>query len=130
MVRSIPTLVLCAVVSSCGGDSEATYRFVEAATACETAEWARTHAELLASGDTAEADRYASARCFRVESERRVSIASSEGGFPGGIGRWVEVATIDGEPLEHHASAELRRTLGQTVRTRGWVSGGMLEVVE
>lgn len=130
MTRSIPTLVLCAAVSSCGADSEAPYRFVEAATACETAEWARTRAELLESGDTAEADRYASARCFRVESQRRVSIADSEGGFPGGIGRWVEVVTVDGAPLEHHASAELRRTLGQAVRTRGWVAGAVLEEVE
>ena len=130
MTRPTSVLILSALLWGCGPDADTAYRFLDSATACETAEWAQTREEMLEAGDTTEANRYAAARCFQVESQRRVNVVESEGGFPGGIGRWVEVATVDGEPLEHHASAELRRTLGQAARTRGWVPGSLLEAIE
>ncbi|MDX1647379.1 MAG: hypothetical protein R3304_09565 [Longimicrobiales bacterium] len=125
-------LVGSLLVGCGGGDGEdiLQYGFAAPVTACETAEWAQEHAALLASGDTAEAGRFASIRCFRVEEGRRVRIVDSEGRFPWSQGPWVEVASVDeGAPLEHLASAELRRALAQPPRTRGWVSRDVLEVL-
>lgn len=117
-VACLPTLTAC-------GD-DATYRFTETVTACETLDWARGRQELLESGDTAEANRYGSTRCFRVEPARRVTVEDSEGGLLPGSG-WAEVVTVDGSALEHLASAELREAMGQPVRTRGWVRRDDLE---
>lgn len=118
------------VVSGCGGGPPAEYRFVGAVTACETLDWARTRHEMLEDGDTTGANRYAANRCFNVEPSRTVLAEESEGGFPGGLGRWVLVTTPGGQALEHLASAELRRTTGQEVRSRGWVLGDHLRVIE
>lgn len=125
-----PMLVLTVFLAACGGESDVTYRFSEAATACETAAWAEQRQELLASGDTVEAGRFASTRCFRVEPDRRVRVVASEGGMPWSLGRWVEVETLEGAALEHLASAELRRATGLPVRTRGWLPRDALQVVE
>lgn len=120
--------VLGMASTACGGDGPTVeHRFVAAVTACETLEWARARDDLLQSGDTAEAERYASGRCFVVEPGRAVRVERSEGRLPGGSEHWVEVATPDGAALEHLASAELRKAIGQPVRTRGWVRRSDLE---
>lgn len=110
--------------SSCGGDPSGGPRYVAVGTvtACETLEWARTHAELLDADDPAEARQFASDRCFNVEQGQPVVITDAlAGGFLRGPNRWVRVASADDRPLEHVASAELRRTLGLEPRSEGWV---------
>jgi hypothetical protein len=124
--RAVACLVCLAALTACGGD--ATYRFRDVVTACETLDWARGRQERLESGDTAEANRYGATRCFRVEPTQRVVIEDSEGGLLLGSG-WAEVVTVDGSALEHLASAELRKAMGQPVRTRGWVSRDVLEEI-
>lgn len=121
---------LALILAACGGGPPAEYRFVGAVTACETLDWARTRYEMLDDGDRAGAERYGGDRCFSVEQTRTVIVEMSEGGLPFGLGRWVRVSGVGGEPLEHLASAELRRTMGQQVRTSGWVRGDDLERVE
>ena len=120
----------CAAFAACGGDPDAEYRFTGVVTACETASWAEERHRLLEEGDTAEAGRFASSRCFRVEPRRRVRVVDREGGAPWGVGWWVEVESFDGSALEHLASAELRRATGLPVRTAGWVRGEALQSVE
>lgn len=130
-MRVLPSVLLLTVLlAACREESDVEYRFPGAVTACETREWAEEHQELLESGDTAEAERFASARCFRVEPARRVRVMASEGGMPWSDGPWVEVETSDGTALEHLASAELRRATGLPVRTRGWLPRAALRVVE
>lgn len=130
-MRVLPSVLLLTVLlAACRGASEVEYRFPGAVTACETREWAEERQELLESGDTAATERFASAGCFRMEPDRRVRVVDSEDGMPWGIGRWVEVETFQNAPLEHLASAELRRATGLPVRTRGWLAGNILRVVE
>ena len=119
-----------AVFAACGGDPDAEYRFTGVVTACETASWAEERHRILEEGDTAEAGRFASSRCFRVEPQRRVRVVDREGGAPWSAGRWVEVESLDGSALEHLASAELRRAMGLPVRTTGWVRGEALQSIE
>lgn len=109
---------------ACGGDPTDGPRYVAVGTvtACETLEWARTHADLLEADDPAEARQFASDRCFNVERGLPVIITDAlAGGFLRGPNRWVLVASADDRPLEHVASAELRRTLGLEPRAEGWV---------
>lgn len=116
----LSSLVLCALLA-CGGNADPTpLAFAGATTACERLDWAREHAE-LAESDADEARRFAGDRCFGVEVSRRVLVVEGPTGalLPGR--GWVRVATLDAGPLEHHASAELRRTLGLEPRTEGWV---------
>jgi len=117
---------MCTVVlalAGCGGSGDGVpFQFVGNVTACEMLEHARAHAELLDDDDVDGAREFASGRCFRVEQLRRVVIVDAPfGGALRGSGRWVHVRSADGEPMEHHASAELRRTLGLETRTAGWV---------
>ncbi len=110
------------LVGACSDADETARSFVSAATACETREVAERHAAIVEEEGQEAASSYASDRCFGVEQARRVRIV--EDGFLGAIrggGRWVRVVTVDGEPLEHHASAQLRRTLGLVPRSEGWV---------
>ena len=130
MDRRLLLLALLGMAAACGDDPAAEYRFAGAATACETATWAEERQRLLAEGDTVEAGRFASPRCFRVEPRRRVRIVDREGGAPWSSGRWVEVETVDAAPLEHLASAELRRATGLPVRTRGWVARASVEEIQ
>ncbi|MDH3271229.1 MAG: hypothetical protein OEN56_07855 [Gemmatimonadota bacterium] len=130
MMRLVAVPVLAATLSGCSSDPPPQYRFLETATACETLAWAEARSGLLEAGDTAEAEQYASGRCFRVEPTRAVVIEESEGGFLADVGRWVLVVSADGTPLEHLASAEFRRATGQPVRDRGWVRGAALERIE
>ena len=116
----LAALLLCALLG-CGGSGDPTPLAVATATtACERLDWAREHAELLES-DVAEARRFAGDRCFGVEVSRAVHVVEGPTStlLPGR--GWVRVASVDGEPLEHHASAQLRRTLGLEPRTEGWV---------
>lgn len=106
--------------AGCAG-ADARYDFIEVVTACETEAWATTRAELLEDGDTAEANRFATNRCFNVDVTRSVHADLGLFGFLGGADRMVEVRSIDNAPLEHQASVALRLTLGQEPRTSGWV---------
>ena len=120
-MRRCMGLGMCAVLAACGGGPPVEYRFSDAVNACETLEWSTARAELLESGDTAQANQYASGRCFMVEPARPVTIVDEQGGFFQGDDRFVLVETTDGEPLEHHAGAEFREAVGQPARTSGWV---------
>jgi len=121
-MRSTFICTVALALIGCGGSSDGTYQFVGNVTACEMLEHARTHAELLDDDDVGAAREFASGRCFRVEQLRRVVVVDEPfGGALRGSGRWVRVQSSDGEPMEHHASAELRLTLGLETRTAGWV---------
>lgn len=128
--RGVVLIATVATVAACGEDPSTEYRFAAVVTACETAEWAGERQALLEAGDTAEAERFASSRCFRVEPRRRVRVVTREGGAPWGGGRWLEVETLDGSALEHLASAELRRATGLPVRSRGWVAAASVQEIE
>lgn len=120
MRTRVSALGLCALLACSGNADPTPLAFAGAATACERLDWAREHAGLLES-DADEARRFAGDRCFSVEISRPILVVEGPTGalLPGR--GWVRVATLDGEPLEHHASAELRRTLGLEPRTEGWV---------
>lgn len=130
MRRLLLSVASCAALSACGGGPQEQFRFAEAVTACESLEWASTRAELLESGDTAQAGRYASGRCFIVEPARSVHVLEEQGGLFRGDKRLVLVETVDGAPLEHHAGAQFREVTGQEVPTRGWVRRGELIEVQ
>lgn len=119
-------LASCAAYAACSAAPVEHFRFSSAVTACETMEWAQARVDLMEAGDTAQANRYASGRCFIVEPARPVAVVERQGGIFRGDGRLVLVETVDGEPLEHHAGARLREVTGQEVPTRGWVRRGEL----
>lgn len=124
----IRTIILSATIAAGGCvDSDARYTFTSVVTACETEEWAATRAELIEDGETAEAERFASNRCFNVDITRPVAADLGLFGFLGGADRLVEVRALDGNALEHPASVALRMTLGQEPRSSGWVQRSALE---
>ena len=131
--RRVPlglTLIIVTTLAGCGGYPAAGPRYVAlgTVTACETLEWARTRADLLDADDPREASRFAADRCFLVERAQPVNITDAPaGGFLRGPNRWVRVASADERPLEHVASAELRRTLGLDPRVEGWVRRSELQ---
>lgn len=122
-------LGLALLVSGCAG-ADTRYTFTEVVTACETEAWAETRLDLIEDGETAEANRFATNRCFNVEITRPVHASLGPIPFLGGSDRLVEVRSIDGAPLEHQASVALRLTLGQEPRTTGWVQRSALVEVE
>jgi len=122
MRMTTPFVGLLVALAGCQGPEPILYSFDGAVIACETLEWARERAELVKADGTGEVERFSSTRCFSVESNRPVTIVQQPaGGFLRGPNRWVRVATLDGEPLEHYASAQLRLATGQTPRSEGWV---------
>lgn len=122
-----------AAFTACGGDATSgpLYRITGSVVACESLEVARTRADLLDSGDAAEAQRFAADRCFGVEATASMFVTDAQaGGFLRGKNRWVHVTSANDEPLEHHASAELKRTLGLEPGREGWVRLGELAEVQ
>lgn len=118
-------MVAALVMTGCAG-GDARYTFTGVVTACETEDWAATRAELIDDGETAEADRFSSGRCFNVDVTQPVQADLGLLGFLGGADRIVEVSAIEGNALEHPASVALRLTLGQEPRTIGWVQRSAL----
>lgn len=120
------TLTVVALIAAGCGGADARYSFTGVVTACETEEWAATRADLIEDGETAEADRFSSGRCFNIDVTRPVHADLGLLGFLGGSDRVVEVSAINGSALEHPASVALRLTLGQEPRTTGWVQRSAL----